>query len=580
VNNAPVLEVDTMKPIQIDPVDYENNATLVAYFFGKPGMVASCGRCSAYGRSAMSCRVRKNHSQPDFDWATVFQGTGGIDGLLLMLRTGQRPPEVALTANGTSQPKPLAMQNGNATVANAASVGSDTNKPDPLALLEKAKVAVSLADKVMEQAERKSRSPARLSEEFIRSYFPIDPSDGHYNYCILCGLIGDVICCEACPNVVHPHCVKLAEIPDEDWFCAKCRQEKSKDATETEKNETSFDSRPRDSSEDKKGGTSSDPRKKVANENKEGETKCDSQTNDASGDKKEGEEKSPDSQKPPGVNFGVYVVPPSASEWDDLDEDMDRLEAMLGELKSLRPIRPKKSSKRDTGKQKNGDESDKGGPDSPVDDGPSSPVDEGGEDSLHDQSEEDAPTDSVTNRTRIRLGMKVKKTFGKHGVYIGKIIELPTGENPFYLVRYEDDDEEDMEEDELRKFLVLDGANRSQGRKSARGKNQTNAVEDEEPTDPIKVEKKRRGLSTRSRSAVASKEEGEEEAITTTGKKRRGRPKRTRASATSEESEPTVAAPGEKKARGKKRGRPKNDASVRPSKDSPKKKRGRPRRRS
>ena len=576
VGNAPVLEVDTTKSIQIDPIDYENNDTLVAFFFGKPGMVASCGRCSAYGRSAMTCRVRKNHSQPDFDWAYVFQGTGGINGLLYMLRTGQRPPEEALVANGTSQSQPLALQNGNATAAEAAAVSDDHKKPDSLALLEKAKEAVSLANKVMEEAERKSRTPARLSEQFIRSYFPIDPSDGHYNYCILCGLIGDVICCEGCPNVVHPHCVKLDKIPDEDWFCAGCRL-KSGDSTVTEERETTSNSHTKDSNEDKKEGKmTSDSRTKSAIKDKKAGERPDSRNNPAAS-----ADVGPDSQKNPGASSGVYVIPPSASEWDGLNEDTDRLEGMLAELKSLRPIRPKKSPKRKS-KQKNINQGGKDGPDSPIHDGPSSHIDEGDEDSSNDDSEEDVPSEPVT--TRIRLGMKVKKKFGKHGSYIGTVLELPTGENPFYLVRYEDDDEEDMEEDEIRKCLIIKGTNRSKSRRSARGKEEINEVE-EEPSESVKVAKERRGRSTRARSVVVS-EEGEEAAMTMV-KERRGRPSRTRASASAEEIESIIAAPGdEKKGRGKKRARQSNEAGGpkkrgRPANVSPpKKKRGRPRERS
>jgi len=50
-------------------------------------------------------------------------------------------------------------------------------------------------------------------------------------YCIICGKIGNLLCCESCPNVVHPECVGLANLPEGDWFCEECNPPP---ATETE----------------------------------------------------------------------------------------------------------------------------------------------------------------------------------------------------------------------------------------------------------------------------------------------------------------------------------------------------------
>jgi hypothetical protein len=79
-----------------------------------------------------------------------------------------------------------------------------------------------MANRLLNQAEMLAKAPTRLDEEFITSYFPVDPTDGHYIYCIVCGLSGDVICCEGCQNVVHTHCIGLPQIPEDDWFCSKC----------------------------------------------------------------------------------------------------------------------------------------------------------------------------------------------------------------------------------------------------------------------------------------------------------------------------------------------------------------------
>jgi len=181
VDSQPEPDVDTTKPIVIEASDYEDNDTLVKFFFGRPGRTESCGRCSAYGRGTMMCRVRKKHALPDFDWASVFEGTGGINGLLYTMRTGQPPPTMLVSAPSQAA-APALLPSDEAATAAGDVVGVDTNKPDPSALLEKALETVAFADKVMEKAQKFSVAPVRLSEEFVGLTFPIDPADGHYNY--------------------------------------------------------------------------------------------------------------------------------------------------------------------------------------------------------------------------------------------------------------------------------------------------------------------------------------------------------------------------------------------------------------
>jgi hypothetical protein len=74
----------------------------------------------------------------------------------------------------------------------------------------------------MNEAKEYNDAPARLSQEFISVTFPVDPTDGHYTYCVVCGLSGDLLCCDGCKNVVHQNCVNLVEVPDGDWFCDEC----------------------------------------------------------------------------------------------------------------------------------------------------------------------------------------------------------------------------------------------------------------------------------------------------------------------------------------------------------------------
>ena len=41
---------------------------------------------------------------------------------------------------------------------------------------------------------------------------------------------GNLLLCDGCSNVAHPQCLGLKEVPDGDWFCPKCVEEKGFDA--------------------------------------------------------------------------------------------------------------------------------------------------------------------------------------------------------------------------------------------------------------------------------------------------------------------------------------------------------------
>ena len=38
--------------------------------------------------------------------------------------------------------------------------------------------------------------------------------DRHASACLVCGDGGDLLCCDACPNAVHPTCVSLETVPE------------------------------------------------------------------------------------------------------------------------------------------------------------------------------------------------------------------------------------------------------------------------------------------------------------------------------------------------------------------------------
>ncbi len=110
--------------------------------------------------------------------------------------------------------------------ANGADKETET-QVDPREDLGKATLAARLASDLLVQAKAAAEAPARLHRDFISLCFPVDPADGHYVYCVVCGLSGDLLCCDGCPNVLHQDCAGLSQIPEGDWFCEACHVKKA-----------------------------------------------------------------------------------------------------------------------------------------------------------------------------------------------------------------------------------------------------------------------------------------------------------------------------------------------------------------
>ena len=222
--------------------DFEMNDDLARCMFGRPGRKAPCVRCQVYNVSFLNCRVRRGHSNPDFGFIENFKNFGGVDGLLrpLFAPNLTQTPLTAQAHNETPDHQPGEVGQVESQVkrveegeeASSKANGSDEvagrqentkDKPtDSIEFFEKAQSALKLASYLFSQANLISDAPLRLGESFIKNSFPVDPTDGHFSYCIICGLPGDVLCCDGCSNVVHAHCVGLEKLPDGDWFCEKC----------------------------------------------------------------------------------------------------------------------------------------------------------------------------------------------------------------------------------------------------------------------------------------------------------------------------------------------------------------------
>jgi hypothetical protein len=196
--------------VAIKPSDFEGGGALAPFFFGRPGRMEPCARCQAYKRSFLACRVKKEHSNIDFDWVSAFKGVGGVDGLIHALHP-ESGPSTSANSEDTVQPP--------------FSNDQDDDAPDPTDILAKAEEALELARTFHGVAAECADGPARLGKDFVQTNFPIDSSDGHFIYCVICGLSGDLICCDGCPNVLHSQCISLDEIPEGEWFCEECEIE-------------------------------------------------------------------------------------------------------------------------------------------------------------------------------------------------------------------------------------------------------------------------------------------------------------------------------------------------------------------
>jgi hypothetical protein len=141
-----------------------------------------------------------------------------------------------------------------------------------------------------------------------------------------------------------------------------------------------------------------------------------------SGVEKDDHKMSADSPKPPSVSNPVAAS--------------DETFAALNKLKSLRPKRPMKTTMNGgmCGDQKH------------------ERVD-GDEDNDIDPDDTNDNNGASTKSLLVEVGTKVMKSFGTHGEYTGIVLKLLTSNQTFYRVQYEDIDEEDMEEDELRSVL-------------------------------------------------------------------------------------------------------------------------------
>ena len=138
----------------------------------------------------------------------------------------KRSPEILSGENTSTKVNALkSSENGDdEEIPEDPEKAEDAEKADSIEMLVRSQAALEKAKKILDLAEAYAESPDRLSDETIATTFPFDERDNSYVYCIICGVSGDLLVCDntKCPNVMHPTCGCLTEVPEGDWFCGQC----------------------------------------------------------------------------------------------------------------------------------------------------------------------------------------------------------------------------------------------------------------------------------------------------------------------------------------------------------------------
>jgi hypothetical protein len=512
--------------------DCERSESLTRFFFCRPDGHFPCARCQVQGISLFNCRVRNGHSNPDFNLMLNFSGLGGVRGLLSPL-TSQPIEQRSYVGFGVQGTLPffLPQVNGTSGMANqcSANVGNsiaingnvaiqpdpprpilndalaDEDDKDPREALQKAQSAWEVANRLQAQAQVLVDTPAILSDTFIKTSFPFDRNDNHYMYCIICGLSGDLLCCDGCPNVVHPACVRLSEIPEGDWFCKACCKSTSSvtgksavsglpsisDSSGMKDSESNLLMSPDDLTTKAENHCAAN----VSITTAPGDTQCQGASEVASVATQDKALATPQSIPAAGplsqhkndelnadgcVNIVQCQLAPDICSEDSFQMKVTELEELLEELETLTPkpklqptlhdkeqgvteIRnpeeqPSKNDAPDTDVTCIQKEKD-GGEEKEVKEVVTE-VDVTSDDSGHTQIEKDQENFSFSESEGnaalpIPLGTVLMKSFGNQGEFRGKVVGVPDCDNPYYDVRYDDGDEEEMSESELLECMPL-----------------------------------------------------------------------------------------------------------------------------
>jgi hypothetical protein len=439
--------------------------------------------------------VIRGHSNVDFDLRECLRDAGGVDGLLRTMLKEPMPTIEAITenaprachvtemahaadqaqSNGGNVASPDNSENQDPGCENRMEADKDGDEEgrDPISvnkkdqkeanetkdhydareLYRKAQAYQTLAEELASSAKAYKDAPPQLSQEFMDETFPVDPSDGKYLLCVVCGLDGELICCEArgCPTVVHVKCTTMSAAPDGDWFCDECLLKRAEN--------DEYGELPKKAALTNGSGDNNGSDRLVESNSSALVTSAKSISSQVTGAPASKEaSKGEDSACPSDVLHEVELACAPVSSRDDTkvathcltmypivryDESKHReLSAGLGHLFFMRTghRRGLKSEDLGEGRKRKSQTRNEANEESAKDE------------ELATENERDAIGTEGALGT-IALGTVFYKKFKGHGTFEGKVKQLPTEEHPFYRVRYEDDDEEDITESQLLRLL-------------------------------------------------------------------------------------------------------------------------------
>lgn len=509
IRNAQLLPNDVIAPqreisfVQFVSSDFYKADALAKFMFGRTGKRATCARCQTQGSDYFTCRVGRCHSNPDFDFYTNLIEYGGVDGLLKPFQV----PASIRTISGKNDAV-NAGDRQSTEMPNSQDIHTTANTPtDPTPALLKAQSAVDSASYLYRKALTLSSKPVRLGEKFIKAVFPIDPADGHYLWCTICGRSGDVLCCDGCANVVHTSCIGLGDIPEGDWYCSKCslshvRMEnldtlRRTDLTPTKQQGNNIGSihhiaqtMNTISKEEEMNGNGST--KQRERETLESTPRTESQFSSASTvpSKATTETSSMLDNNTPAGNVAKFCEITD----DEYEEKAEELAALLAELQSLDGAPKVEAAK-------------------------------------------------LTSNQTIPIGTLFFKTFPNQGEFCARVIAVPSASKPYYHVQYEDKDEEDLEHAELFELVEKSKHRIAKMTEDEEGRQRLSiAFSTQDEGNSVRGEQQ-----ARSSPAMTSPPEGT--------KRKRGRPRKSD-TPVEETVSPTAAVPSSTEGAKKRRGRP------------------------
>jgi hypothetical protein len=77
--------------------------------------------------------------------------------------------------------------------------------------------------------KRRVSSVKALADPSLPTEGSDDVDDGNSDECYLCGMDGNLLCCDGCPSAFHSKCVGVVEdlLPQGDWYCPECSMQKN-----------------------------------------------------------------------------------------------------------------------------------------------------------------------------------------------------------------------------------------------------------------------------------------------------------------------------------------------------------------